>query len=251
MYSPCLLNLVRLAKGGPLRVFASPAKIQEKCGGLKERRKELRTNVSWALTTRPYGGPNITTALEAVRLGTPPVGKVYGNVGSLKYLRCVSDFGFGPGPDTNQIADQVLTMVRCRDSLRGKALWCVPSYTVCFSSLLRWAPCSSWARPLPMNSRTIGPPARFMRTIRSLALRTANRKRIRENRKSLHSRRETHFASFISHGPVSWIAPPVRGQTSHQICSAPRLFPSNSLTHDSFRQSRASQFVQEHERGLL
>jgi len=118
-----------------------------------------------------------------------------------------------------------------------------------FSS--RFARCSSWARRALMIACANGPPARYMRTINYQARRTARRKPTREKASSRNWRspREKHFASFISHGPVSWITPPVRGLTLPLIGSVPRLFRN---THRRlFGSSQASLLLQEHARGLL
>lgn len=144
-------------------------------------------------------------------------------------------------------------MVRCPDFLRGKASCFAPSGRVFFFSSSRFARCSSWARRALMIACANAPPARYMRTISCLARRrrTARRKPIREKASSRNWRspREKHFASFISHGPVSWITPPVRGLTLPLIGSVPRLFPN---THRRlFGSSPTSLFLWEHARGLL
>ena len=162
------------------------------------------------------------------RLGIPPVGNVHGNVGCIKYSCSVSDFGNGLVPNTNGIAEGLLVMVRCADFFRSKALWPVPSGVDWLSSSSHCARCNSSGRRGRMISRTQGPPVPFMRMISYQAHLTVNQKPIREaNSKNWRLPREKHFASFISHGPVSWIAPPVRGQTSSQIGFAPRLFPNS------------------------
>jgi|KBSMisStandDraft_5_1062788.scaffolds.fasta_scaffold11682_1 hypothetical protein len=209
------------------------------------RHFKLRTCPSTTRKTYCSGG------LEATRLGIPPVWKGHVGMGWLKYPRSVSHFCSVPAPGEERIADGVSLMVRCLDFLRGKAACFAPLGRVFFFFSSRFARCSSWARRALMIACANGPPARYMRTINYQARRTARRKPTREKASSRNWRspREKHFASFISHGPVSWITPPVRGLTLPLIGSVPRLFRN---THRRlFGSSQASLLLQEHARGLL
>ena len=127
---------------------------------------------------------------------------------------------------SDRIANRVLSMVRLGDFLKGKASWSVPSGIVYFSCYCSpYGRCSSWVRPVPMIANACRP-VRFKRTIRFRARQTAKPKaiRVKANLKNWRSPRGKLFESLNLHGPVSWMTPPVRGQTSRPIGSVP-LFP--------------------------